>query len=80
MTDLADKRRANGLMKTALAQATALREAKGYTALERAARQTVFVEEYARLTPRYYPPAEAALVVARFWNRWAELATVTEVD
>jgi hypothetical protein len=80
MTDLADKRRANGLMKTALAQAAALRKAGGYTALERAARQTVFVEEYARLTPRYYPPAEVALVVTRYLDKWAELTAVTEAD
>jgi hypothetical protein len=80
MTQLADKRRATRLMKDARTQALDLIDADEYAAKHIAMRSFVFVEEAARLSGRDYAPAEAARVLARFRDRWAELATVTEAD
>ena len=63
MTPQIDRRRAGRLMSDALAQAVALRNLGGYTALERAAMQTAFVWEAARLSPKAYSEAEARRVL-----------------
>ena len=83
MTELADKRRANGLMKTAREQALDLINEDEWAYREIAVRTYVFVEEGARLihrSSRDYAPAESARVLARFLDRLAELTAVIEVD
>jgi len=74
MTDTADRRRAGRLMKDARAQALALIDEDVYAAKHIAMRSYVFIEEAARLSPKDYPAAEVARVLARFRDRWAQLA------
>jgi hypothetical protein len=80
MTDLADKRRANRLMKDARTLALHLIDADVWAVPQIVLRTYPFVEWAADLTPKDYAPAEAARVLARFRSKFAELATVTEVD